>query len=86
MPASPVSGRFVSANLKENDMIEAINIHKHYGVEAVLSGADVRIVPGEKVGMVGRNGAGKTGIIAARCAGAFTRRLPVYRSTSRYAN
>ena len=63
MPASPVSGRFVSANLKENDMIEAINIHKHYGVEAVLSGADVRIVPGEKVGMVGRNGAGKTTLV-----------------------
>jgi len=36
------------------------NIKKHYGAQEVLAGASLKIDPGEKVGIVGRNGGGKT--------------------------
>ncbi len=36
------------------------NIKKHYGAQEVLAGANLKIDPGEKVGIVGRNGGGKT--------------------------
>src|SRR6266513_6109208 len=38
------------------------DVHKSYGVQAVLRGATLQINPGEHVGLVGRNGAGKTTI------------------------
>ena len=37
-------------------------VHKSYGAQDVLRGASVQINPGEHVGLVGRNGAGKTTI------------------------
>src|SRR6266576_3056327 len=37
-------------------------VHKSYGVQDVLRGATVQINPGEHVGLVGRNGSGKTTI------------------------
>src|SRR5207249_5094116 len=37
-------------------------VHKSYGVQDVLRGATLQINPGEHVGLVGRNGAGKTTI------------------------
>jgi len=36
------------------------DVHKSYGTQDVLRGASVQINPGEHVGLVGRNGAGKT--------------------------
>ncbi|HEY0378480.1 MAG TPA: ABC-F family ATP-binding cassette domain-containing protein [Pyrinomonadaceae bacterium] len=36
------------------------DVHKAYGSQEVLRGASVQINPGEHVGLVGRNGAGKT--------------------------
>ena len=36
------------------------DVHKSYGAQDVLRGASVQINPGEHVGLVGRNGAGKT--------------------------
>src|SRR5215212_2423334 len=36
------------------------DVHKSYGSQDVLRGASVQINPGEHVGLVGRNGAGKT--------------------------
>src|SRR5258705_3848271 len=37
-------------------------VHKSYGAEDVLRGVSLQINPGEHVGLVGRNGAGKTTI------------------------
>ncbi|MBL8862456.1 MAG: ABC-F family ATP-binding cassette domain-containing protein [Planctomycetes bacterium] len=39
------------------------NVQKHFGAQAVLRGASLRIAAGEKVGMVGRNGGGKTTLL-----------------------
>jgi ATP-binding cassette, subfamily F, member 3 len=36
------------------------NVKKHYSTQEVLSGATLRIDPGEKIGIVGRNGGGKS--------------------------
>jgi ATP-binding cassette subfamily F protein 3 len=36
------------------------NLKKHYAAQEVLSGATIKIDPGEKIGIVGRNGGGKT--------------------------
>ncbi|HWT02568.1 MAG TPA: ABC-F family ATP-binding cassette domain-containing protein [Pyrinomonadaceae bacterium] len=36
------------------------DVHKSYGSQEVLRGASVQVNPGEHVGLVGRNGAGKT--------------------------
>lgn len=45
-------------------MIEFNNVFKEYetrrGINRVLRGADISILPGEKVGILGRNGAGKS--------------------------
>src|SRR6266700_412881 len=38
------------------------DVHKSYGVQDVLRGTSLQINPGEHVGLVGRNGAGKTTI------------------------
>src|SRR5260221_1323011 len=38
-------------------------IQKHFGAQEILSGASLRLDPGEKVGLVGRNGGGKTTIL-----------------------
>ena len=37
-------------------------IHKSFGAKDVLRGVSLQINPGEHVGLVGRNGAGKTTI------------------------
>ena len=38
------------------------DVYKSYGAQAVLRGATFQVNPGERVGLVGRNGAGKTTI------------------------
>ncbi len=44
-------------------LIEAGGLHVYYGASHVLRGIDMHIAPGESVGMVGRNGMGKTTLI-----------------------
>ena len=46
-----------------NTLIEAGGLHVYYGASHVLRGVDMHIAPGESVGLVGRNGMGKTTLI-----------------------
>lgn len=48
-------------------MIEAEGIHKHYGARAALDGVSFKIQPGEVVGFLGLNGAGKTTMLKVLC-------------------
>ena len=45
-------------------MIQLKNIVLRRGIKAVLNQASATINPGEKVGLVGRNGAGKSSLFA----------------------
>ena len=45
-------------------MITLKNLSLRRGVKVVLQGASTTINPGEKVGLVGRNGAGKSSLFA----------------------
>jgi branched-chain amino acid transport system ATP-binding protein len=44
-------------------LIQASGLHTHYGDSHVLQGVDLTIAPGESVGLLGRNGMGKTTLI-----------------------
>jgi branched-chain amino acid transport system ATP-binding protein len=46
-------------------LVEAQEIHVHYGESHVLRGVSLSIRPGETVGLLGRNGMGKTTLIRA---------------------
>jgi len=44
-------------------LIQASDLHTHYGASHILHGVDLMIEPGESVGLLGRNGMGKTTLI-----------------------
>jgi len=44
-------------------LIDAIDLHSYYGASHVLRGVDLQIHAGESIGLVGRNGMGKTTLI-----------------------
>ena len=47
--------------------LEAQGIHKSYGTHNVLRGVDLRVEPGQILGLLGRNGAGKSTLITILC-------------------
>ncbi len=48
-------------------LLEVRGLHAGYGASPVLHGIDLQLAPGEVVGLLGRNGMGKTTLIRAVC-------------------
>lgn len=44
-------------------LVQTRELHTHYGASHVLRGVDLQIAPGEAIGLIGRNGMGKTTLI-----------------------
>ncbi|MDD7970957.1 ABC transporter ATP-binding protein [Roseinatronobacter alkalisoli] len=68
------------ASMTAEPMLEARGIGKSFGALKVLHDVDLRVMPGEALGVVGPNGAGKTTLFGAM-AGAF----PISSGTIRLA-
>ena len=47
--------------------LDARGLHKSYGTHEVLRGVDLRVEPGQVLGLLGRNGAGKSTLITILC-------------------
>src|SRR5258707_15592521 len=64
-------------------MINATGLELRAGSRILLGGANVRVQPGDRIGLVGRNGAGKTTMLKVLAnegtpyAGAVERRGPI---------
>ncbi len=44
-------------------ILQAIGLHTYYGASHILRGVDLDVVPGQAIGLMGRNGMGKTTLI-----------------------
>ena len=49
------------------NLVNLENIGKAYGHRALLAGVSAGVAAGEAIGLVGRNGAGKTSLFRAIC-------------------
>src|SRR5688572_32420194 len=58
----PISGR---TDMADTALLDVRELHTGYGSSPVLHGVDLRIAPGEVVGLLGRNGMGKTTLVRA---------------------
>lgn len=47
--------------------LDVREIRKSYGTHEVLRGVDLRVEPGQILGLLGRNGAGKSTLITILC-------------------
>lgn len=47
--------------------LEVREVRKSYGTHEVLRGVDLRVEPGQILGLLGRNGAGKSTLITILC-------------------
>ena len=48
-----------------NPILQATGLHTYYGASHILRGVDLAILPGQAIGLMGRNGMGKTTLIRA---------------------
>lgn len=46
-----------------NDIVRAAGLHTYYGASHIIRGVDIHISRGESIGLLGRNGMGKTTLI-----------------------
>jgi len=51
------------ASLPVTAVLEGRGLHTYYGSSHILRGVDLRVAPGQAVGLMGRNGMGKTTLI-----------------------
>ena len=49
--------------MRESALFEAERLHTYYGASHILHGVDFRVSRGETVGLLGRNGMGKTTLL-----------------------
>jgi len=61
--APPGGSAGCAAGNRGGARIQVQGLHAHYGASHVLQGVDLTIMPGESVGLLGRNGMGKTTLI-----------------------
>ncbi|MBI4292504.1 MAG: ABC transporter ATP-binding protein [Betaproteobacteria bacterium] len=57
------SSAAVPASSADKPILAAESLHAYYGASHVLHGIDFRVQPGETVGLLGRNGMGKTTLL-----------------------
>ncbi|MEN8189392.1 MAG: ABC-F family ATP-binding cassette domain-containing protein [Thermodesulfobacteriota bacterium] len=51
---------FASSGRKTKKLLEAIGLTKHYGDRKLFSNLDISLTPGSRIGLLGRNGCGKS--------------------------
>ena len=48
-------------------LVDFVKVTKYYGAQQVLSGLTFSIHPGEKIGLIGKNGSGKNHLYQRHC-------------------